>query len=153
MRLQSKLLIRNSRKAKAIKYGIGGGSAAARPLAPRFRIFVLEQANEKQWNKGSLYNAGFDHIHSQTKVRLRLWGSLTLTLSCQLGCILFVEKYNLRFCGTAFCLLPSGSNLCVPAATWSCIAAVRLAGVFRIPRCGLHTTIEIRTQSHHHCCG
>ena len=31
----------------------------------KFRIFVVEQANEKRWNKGMVYNAGFDYIHKR----------------------------------------------------------------------------------------
>ena len=39
-----------------------GNGKAGRPRGSKFKIFVVEQANEKRWNKGIVYNAGFDHI-------------------------------------------------------------------------------------------
>ena len=33
-------------------------------LEPWYRIFVIEQANDKRWNKGIVYNAGFHHIRT-----------------------------------------------------------------------------------------
>ena len=40
------------------------GSEGVQGREPWYRIFVVEQANDKRWNKGIVYNAGFHHIRT-----------------------------------------------------------------------------------------
>ena len=55
---------RQRRRPTSLKIENGSSSEAAVAPESRYRIFVVEQANDKRWNKGIVYNAGFHHIRS-----------------------------------------------------------------------------------------
>ena len=55
---------RQRRRPGRLKTENGASPEAGVALESRYRIFVVEQANDKRWNKGIVYNAGFHHIRS-----------------------------------------------------------------------------------------
>jgi tetratricopeptide (TPR) repeat protein len=60
----SKLLDRQQQRRPQRRTPGSPETDGARSLEPRYRIFVVEQANDKRWNKGIVYNAGFHHIRT-----------------------------------------------------------------------------------------
>lgn len=69
------------------KHDDGANTAQPVPgigLRAGYRIFVIEQANDKRWNKGIVYNAGFHHIRTSrvSHTAAAAWLVLPLRLGC-----------------------------------------------------------------------